>query len=81
MPQDDEFVFHLGPLTILRSGRVWNVELFELVHLYGVGWSIWGGGFTDKASAGLEPEVYFGTALLYAVLCWLLVGGAVLLAW
>lgn len=38
-----EFLFIIGPLSVLVSGRVWNIELWGF-HLYGVGWCPWGFG-------------------------------------
>lgn len=43
MPNSSEYLFILGPLSVLRCGRVWNVELWGL-HAFGLGWSLLGYG-------------------------------------
>lgn len=41
--KETEFLWCIGPVSLLVSGRVWNAEAFGL-HVFGLGWRVLGGG-------------------------------------
>lgn len=44
-----DFIFHLGPLRILRCERVWSIQLFRLrVYGFGLRWRYVGVCVVDR---------------------------------